>query len=199
MCGTSSKWSHTAIFARYDDGLYLHHSTPNPGKFVGRGETEVSYGVMATKFSDELKSGWYNDVAVRKLKEPLTPDQEAKFFEFFEKTRGTPYEHSKLQLGYAACDWRCCGVNFCANAEDLDQFFCSEFVAASLRASGFSVLDTDGDLAVRSNVSEFTPADFSTKETGKSVDAILEPAQIHIAIPKDTTVSYWQAKCDCTL
>ena len=88
MCGTSSRYSHTLVFARYPDGsLYLHHSTPNPGKLVGLGDSEPSYGVMATKLEDELQSGWFFDCAVRRLCKPLTEEERDKFFAFFVQQR----------------------------------------------------------------------------------------------------------------
>ena len=191
MCGTSSRYSHTAVFARYPDGsLYLHHSTPNPGKLVGLGDSEPSYGVMATKLEDKLQSGWFIDCAVRCLRKPLTEEERDKCFAFFVQQQDKNNEQDMSELAYWAIDITCCGIDCCLNKEDNSSYFCREFVAAALQSTGRVIFKVP--------VNEMTPQDFASSSS-QVIDGLLQQEVIHVPIRKKTHVSKWRAFWDCTL
>lgn len=200
-CVTRSSFSHTAMVVKYPDDpeIWLYCSTPNAGHFLPRGEERWRKGVMCIRFSDELKSGIYMDCVVRKLKDPLTDEQTEKLYKFYEETKHKAYEKSIVQLAYASCDCRCCGKSCCHNRRNLDEYFCSEWVATALQHIGIDL----------KNVSEYTPDDFAASESkskrlrvardlGKGVNEALESSQIHVEIPKDLDRSGWSIYCDCS-
>lgn len=201
-CVTSSKFSHTAMVARYpgDDTIYCFCSTPNAGHFNSRGEDTWRTGVVCLKLEDELKSGIYMDCVIRKLKAPLSDEKEAKLKQFYEDTKHKKYEQSAVQLAYSSCD---CGIwpfkACCHNSANLDEYFCSEWVAQALQHINVGI----------KHVSEWTPDDFDAsssekkkrergKELGKGVSEVLEPTQTHIAIPQDLDRSGCAIYCDCS-
>ena len=153
MCSTRSKYSHTAVFVHHPDGsLYLHLSTPNPRKLVGLGDSQPSYGVIATKLEDKLWSWLFVDCAVRHLRKPLKEVKD-KFFAFFLQQRDNNYEQNMWELAYSAMGTACCKINCCLNKENDSSYFCSEFVAAALQSTGRVTLQVP--------VIEMTPKDFA--------------------------------------
>lgn len=215
MCGTNSSFSHTGVAIVYDDGVYVCHATPNPGKLPSRGSTDVKNGIMITRLEDELSSGWYTDCMTRSLLKELGPEEGVQLKGFAEKNIGTPYEDDMAELTLAGVDCFCCGVDIChvnrccccSSKSDEDRsktIFCSEWVMKCYIEIG--VLNKKKDLneaqerklgeLKRRVTHEFAPGDFEDG-SGSTFDELQVFGESRrIEIPKKVKVGRFKACCN---
>eukprot|EP00041_Stephanoeca_diplocostata_P017230 m.343733 g.343733 ORF g.343733 m.343733 type:complete len:280 (+) comp20634_c2_seq24:472-1311(+) len=96
-------------------------------------------------------SYYYEEIAVRPLKRPLSDTEMQKLAEAIKETRDVPYEKNKAELSNSLLD--CCCCNNKISAESLNSLFCSELTALSLQGTG--------RLPANPPASEYTPSDYS--------------------------------------
>lgn len=149
--GTGSKWSHIGqvIKDKEHDLLMSWEST----KLVDQPSLDsgiVETGVMILNLGRRIAE-YDGEIAVRKLRVPLTPIQIAQMMEMRQRVRKVPYEKNYIELAKSAYDGP-----FGANKEDLSSIFCSELIAAYFKL--IRMLPDD------KTSNEYTPKDFSQEE-----------------------------------
>ena len=149
--GTMSKWTHIGQVVK-DDGhdiLMSWESTMlvnQPSLDSGIIET----GVMILNLGRRIAE-YDGEIAVRQLREPLTPRQIAQMIEMRKRVRKVPYEKNYIELAKSAYDGP-----FGKNKEDLSSIFCSELIAAYFKLIKMLREDKPSN--------EYTPKDFSQAE-----------------------------------
>lgn len=186
QAGSNSRWTHVGIAVRYDDGVYVMHSTPNPGHIKDRDDDKEDSdreGVMMTKLEDELTSGYYRDCGWRQLKTQLSPEQDEALMKKYNELRGTPYENDYSEMLKATA-----GMKF---QTDLSSLFCSEFLVTAYIAAGLLPASTTGSV---------TPADVSGEGEGSFENQMNQKllAVRHIKIPAEVRESACSVFCNCS-
>ena len=127
----------------------------------------VCQGVELLPLTHQIYSGWYEQVAIRRLTgvdDEKRHEMYKQLLSFRKKVQGRPYETSDLELIRSGLgeDY----LSFLQNdTEDLSSLFCSELVAAAYKFMG--LLKTD---KLSNN---FTPEDFTSRS-----ELILEFGQL---------------------
>ena len=151
---TKSKWSHVGLVIKISDldMILLWESCARPhGVDVQTGT--VKAGVQLSPLSKRIDE-CPGEVAVRRLKTPLTGTDKEKLAILRQQWKNRSYETDGAQLAKSALDLTDMGKN----DEDLNSFFCSELVAESYKRIGLIKSD---EYPEPSN--EYTPADFGGK------------------------------------
>lgn len=191
--GTCSEYSHSGFVIRGIDGddvVYICHSTPNPG---GNPDVEgvVRRGVMLNPLEDEMNSGFYSAVSVRKLLIPVNEEEEQKVRDNYQEWKGTPYSGTGRVCNAALdCEDVCECCTCCMNTESVKQqsAFCSELVTQMLQhIKRIPTEDIHGNPLY---ASEESPGDISEWQRNA-----LHPIQ-RISLPKDTRLSCCRAFCN---
>lgn len=149
--GTLSKWTHIGQVVK-DEGhniLMSWESTMlvnQPSLDSGIIET----GVMILNLGRRIAE-YDGEIAVRRLRQPLTPRQIQQMMEMRQRMRKVPYERNYIELVKSAYDGP-----FGHNKEDLSSVFCSELIAAYFKLIKLLRADKTSN--------EYTPRDFSQEE-----------------------------------
>jgi len=129
-CETGSDYSHCGAAFYFRGEWWVTHATPNPGELVAIDEQTWRKGVIMTRLTEELDSGWYNYMSFYEVQDlKLTLERSNKLFKKYFENSHKKYESDWLYLGNAVCDWSCCGNDCCKNDVKRDEFFCSEWAA----------------------------------------------------------------------
>lgn len=133
-------------------------SHPNVGGKIKDFLGKSKFGVQLNPLSVRLQSN-NNQVAIRRLIIPRTPELLDPLFQFMKEVKDKPYTNSAVELMLAGGSGR-----FGVNKPHLDHLFCSGLVAEAYQRMG--LLDTK----LASN--NYSPGDFTTINLSKGY---LEP------------------------
>lgn len=120
-------WSHVAIVMRVDDQLCFCHATPNPAQLEDVLARAPISGVIVTRASEEIDSGFYSAAVVCRHERFDNDALQA----YLRTHYGMPYEKNPCAL---LCAGGCCGEG----VRTSQSIFCTELAATVLGLGGES-------------------------------------------------------------
>lgn len=148
--GTMSKWTHIGMIIRDNLDLIMSWESTMLIKQPSLDSGIIESGVMILNLSRRIIE-YEGEVAVRRLRQPLSTKQFCLLMEMRKRVRKVSYEKDYIQLIKSAYD----GPGG-ANKEDMSSIFCSELIAAYFKLIKLLPVDKTSN--------EYTPKDFSGPE-----------------------------------